>query len=97
MQYCYYRHGAFPFLGRATVNYIIQVTTSAMRHPQLKRFLSSAPLPIQSPSAIHKKGETECNTYCVEDREVAELGGGHLLERAGARCSVRKNRPSESD
>lgn len=39
MRYCYYHHSAFPFLGHAAVNYIIQVTTSAMRHPQLKRFL----------------------------------------------------------
>jgi hypothetical protein len=38
MQYCYHHRSAFPFLGRAAVNYIIQVTTSAMRHPQLKRF-----------------------------------------------------------
>lgn len=59
MRYCYYRRSAFPFLGRAAVNYIIQVTTSAMRHPQLKRFLS--PPPNSGPSAIHVIWETECN------------------------------------
>lgn len=92
MRYCYYRHSAFPFPGRVAANYIIQVTRSATRCPQLKRFLSSP----SSPSAIHKTWETECNVVLyVEGREVAVLGGGHLLESAGIRCSLRTYPPFE--
>lgn len=31
----------------------------------------------------------------VEGREVAVLGGDHLLESAGVRCSLRTNSPFE--